>query len=122
MFTEISTAARLYARPVRGVAGSWPNPDKQLIQPTPYGPARAEVMRDAARAASPYGPWTDRLSEKMTDGEIVFTLNVWDCCPGSASFMSAFCHILNGDVEGYQTAAAQVTEDPEPYALKERTQ
>lgn len=105
MFDKLDLKPRSFARMQKLDCGSQvPNPNKQLVHPTPFGKERAQEIIDAAKAATICGPWSDKLRDVMTDGEIVYVLAVWDCCSGSSSFMSAFYHVLQGNIEAYQEA------------------
>ena len=107
-FANISMKPRRWARMIKGQGGSWPNPDKKLVAPVKFGQERAQELVEAARAAAKYGPWSDRLQDQMTDGEIVYVLAVWDTLSGSSSFMSAFGQIWHGNIEAFEKAYAEV--------------
>jgi hypothetical protein len=65
---------------------------------TPFGPGRAAEIEAAARAATQYGPYSDRMWEQMTPGEYGYVLQVWDVMPGNTCWMDAFHRIANGKV------------------------
>jgi len=111
MFERLDMKQRMFARMQKLDCGSEvPNPNKRLVQPNAFGPERAQAIVDAAQESGS-GPWSDHMRNHMTDEEIVYVMAVWDCCPGSTSFMGAFSHIWQGNVEAYQKAA----EKADPY-------
>ena len=111
MFQRLDMKPRKFARMQKLDCGAEvPNPNKQLVQPNAFGPERAQAIVDAAQESGS-GPWSDHMRNHMTDEEIVYVMAVWDCCSGSTSFMGAFTHIWQGNVEGYQKAA----EKADPY-------
>lgn len=120
MFHRLSLKPRMFARMQKLDCGAKvPNPNKVEVHPTPFGPERAQEIAEAAQAAAQYGPWSDQVEDQMTDGELVYVLAVWDCCPGTSCWMSAFNHIWKGEVEAYQRQAATVSDEPEPFVVKE---
>lgn len=115
MFHRLDMKPRLFARMQKLDCGvEVPNPNKRLVEPKAFGVERAQAIVDEAQQSARVGPWTDQMRIHMTDEEIVYVMAVWDCCPGSTSFMGAFSHIWNGDVEAYQKAA----EKADPYIEK----
>lgn len=107
MFLDLKP--RMFARMQKLESGGRvPNPNKKLVTPKPFGPERAkQIVHDSKAATISYGPWTDKMRDMMTDEEIVYVLAVWDCCDGSASFLTAFNRIQNNNVP-----------EPDPYFEK----
>ena len=58
-------------------------------------PERAtEIIREA-KAKCVHGPWSDQLSNVMTQDERREVVTVWNTMPGSACFVDALLRIAN---------------------------
>ncbi len=65
-----------------------------VAQPTPFDSERAKAI--IIESADPFRSTTCNV---MTDGEIAYTLTVWDAIvSGSSCFMSALCAIRDNQV------------------------
>lgn len=83
----------MFARMIKTSSGAQiSNPNKQHVCPTPFGSQRAQEIVNE-------GPPHENIRDKMTDGELVYVLAVWDCLDGNYCWMSAFNHILKGHIE-----------------------
>lgn len=114
MWHKLNLDPRPFARMVKSpCGGKYPAKERPLVTPTPFDKERAEEIVTAAKAAAKHGPYSDQMDDQMTDGELAYIAAVWDCCPGTASWMNAFGHVRSGSVDAYFKAMDELPPDEE---------